>query len=282
VTRIVGTAKRGYLDLPWGQVHYRHAGSAGRPTLLILHQSPLSSATYDAAVGALADRGIRSFAVDTPGFGMSDPPPRPWSIPEYADAVWQTADALGLGELYLLGQHTGAIVGAEAALRQPQRVRKLLLQGLPLYDDAERVEKKAGYAPGYTPARDGSHLRTIWDRVYRLYPRITPAEANRQVAEYLMTGPDYATAYRAVFDHTLDTDALRAIPTVLVHGSDDVVDRMTPVVTAALPDAPLIVIPDGTDFVADEQTATFADAVAGQILGVRGSAPVETRLLSPE
>jgi pimeloyl-ACP methyl ester carboxylesterase len=265
VTRIVGTAKRGYLDLPWGQVHYREAGDKGQATLLILHQSPLSSATYDAAIGALAERGIHSIAVDTPGFGMSDAPPGPWSISEYAEAVWQIADALGLDTLYLLGQHTGAIVGAEAALRQPQRVHKLILQGLPLYDDAERVEKKASYAPGYTPARDGSHLRTIWDRVYWLYPRITPDEANRQVAEYLMTGPDYATAYRAVFDHKLDTEALRAIPTVLIHGSDDVVDRMTPVVRKALPEAPLILIPDGTDFVADEQTDAFADAVAAQI-----------------
>jgi pimeloyl-ACP methyl ester carboxylesterase len=265
VTRIVGTARRGYLDLPWGQVHYRYGGSPDQPTLLILHQSPLSSATYDAAIGALAARGIRSIAVDTPGFGMSDPPPRPWSIPEYAEAVWQIADALGLGTLHLLGQHTGAIIGAEAALRQPRRVHKLLLQGLPLYDDTERVEKKASYAPGYTPDRDGSHLRTIWDRIHRLYPRITPDEADRQVAEYLMTGPDYATAYRAVFDHRLDTDALRAIPTVLVHGSDDVVDRMTPVVRKALPDAPLVLIPDGTDFVADEQTDAFADAVAAEV-----------------
>ena len=265
MTRIVGTAKRGYLDLPWGQVHYREAGHKGQATLLILHQSPLSSATYDAAIGALAERGIHSIAVDTPGFGMSDAPPGPWSISEYAEAVWQIADALGLDTLYLLGQHTGAIVGAEAALRQPQRVHKLILQGLPLYDDAERVEKKASYAPGYTPARDGSHLRTIWDRVYWLYPRITPDEANRQVAEYLMTGPDYATAYRAVFDHKLDTEALRAIPTVLIHGSDDVVDRMTPVVRKALPEAPLVLIPDGTDFVADEQTDAFADAVAAQI-----------------
>lgn len=265
MTRIVGTARRGYLDLPWGQAHYREAGETGRPTLLILHQSPLSSATYDAAIVALAKRGVRSIAVDTPGFGMSDAPPRPWSIPEYADAVGQIADALGLTAFHLLGQHTGAIVAAEFALRQPHRVTKLLLQGLPLYDDEERVAKKTSYAPGYTPAADGSHLRTIWDRVYWLYPRITPDEASRQVAEYLMTGPDYATAYRAVFDHKLDTEALRAIPTVLIHGSDDVVDRMTPVVTKALPEAPLILIPDGTDFVMDEQTDTFADLIAQQV-----------------
>ncbi|MET8307886.1 MULTISPECIES: alpha/beta fold hydrolase [unclassified Micromonospora] len=267
MSRIRGTAQRGYVDLPWGQVHYRHGGTADQPVLLVLHQSPLSSATYDAVIAPLAERGVRTIVVDTPGFGMSDAPPRPWSIPEYADAVWQVADALGLGAVHLLGQHTGATIGAEAALLAPARVHRLILQGLPLYDDAERKAKVESYAPGYVPDRDGSHLRVIWDRVYGLYPRLTPDEANRQVAEYLMTGPDYATAYRAVFAHRLDTAALAAIPTVLLHGGDDLVDRMTPVVTAALPHAPLVTIPGGTDFVADEQPEAFADAVAAQVVG---------------
>ncbi|MEV0730961.1 alpha/beta fold hydrolase [Polymorphospora sp. NPDC050346] len=268
VSRIRGNGRRGYVDLPWGQVHYRHGGTPDQPVLLVLHQSPLSSATYDAVLEPLAERGVRTVAVDTPGFGMSDPPPRPWSIPEYADAVWQIADALGLTAVHLLGQHTGAVIGAQAALLAPGRVHRLILQGLPLYDETERKSKVESYAPGYVPDRDGSHLRVIWDRVYGLYPRLTPAEADRQVAEYLMTGPDYATAYRAVFAHRMDTDALAAIPTVLLHGGDDLVDRMTPVVTAALPHAPLVTIPGGTDFVADEQPEAFADAVAAQVLGV--------------
>ncbi|MDQ7905738.1 alpha/beta fold hydrolase [Phytohabitans sp. ZYX-F-186] len=260
-----GAARRGYVDVPWGQVHYREAGEAGAPVLLIAHQSPLSSATYDPALAPLAARGLRVVAVDTPGFGMSDPPPRPWSIPEYADGLWRAADALGLSDVYLLGQHTGAVIAAEAALQAPDRVRRLVLQGLPLYDERERAEKKASYAPGYTPGRDGEHLRVIWDRVYGLYPRLTPEEAGRQVVEYLLTGPDYATAYRAVFDHVVDTEALAKVPTVLLHGDADLVHRFSPVVRAALPHAPLVTIPGGTDFVAGEQPEAFADAVAAQL-----------------
>jgi hypothetical protein len=47
--------KRGYFDAPWGQVHYRWFG-AGAPTVL-LHQSPLSSAQFDAAIPYLAAHG---------------------------------------------------------------------------------------------------------------------------------------------------------------------------------------------------------------------------------
>ena len=273
MSRLRGTTRRGYADLPWGQVHYRYGGEVGQPVLLILHQSPLSSATYDAVIGPLAKRGVRTVAIDTPGFGMSDPPPRPWSIPEYAAAVWQVVDALELPSPYLLGQHTGAVIGAEAALAAPDRVSGLILQGLPLYDDDERREKSRSYAPGYVPGSDGDHLRVIWDRVLGLYPRLTPDEANRQVGEYLLVGPDYATAYRAVFAHRLDTAALRAVPTVLLHGGDDLVDRMTTAVRAALPDAPLVIIPGGTDFVADEQPEEFAAAVAAQVLGALEPVP---------
>jgi haloalkane dehalogenase len=277
MTSMGGESRRGYLDLPWGQVHYRHGGAAGQPAVLILHQSPLSSATYEAVIAPLARRGVRTVAVDTPGYGMSDPPPRPWSIPDYADAVWQIADALGLTDLHLLGQHTGAVIAAEAALLVPGRVRGLILQGLPLYGDDERRLKRESWAPGYVPDRSGDHLGEIWERIYRLYPRITVEEADRQVIEYLSVGPDYAAGYRAVFDHQVDTARIAGIPTLLLHGSDDLVDRMTATVCAALPAAGLVTIPDGTDFVADEQPEEFAAAVAGYVN--RASDPAER---SPE
>lgn len=261
-----GTAARGYVDLPWGQVHYRHGGDPGSPTVLALHQSPLSSATFEAVIGPLAARGLRVVAPDTPGFGMSDPTPSAWGIPEYAAAAWAFADGLGLGRVHLLGQHTGAVIAAEAALQHPERVEGVVLQGLPLYDAAERAEKRRSYAPPYRPDPDGGHVQVIRDRIRGLYPRLGVAETDRQVIEYLSTGPDYATAYRAVFDHEVDTARLDGFPVLLLHGADDLVDRMTATVTAALPHAELVTIPGGTDFVADEQPETFARELARFVL----------------
>ena len=256
-----GSSDRSYVRMPWGQVHVRQAGAPGGTTLLLLHQSPLSSATFEVVLQPLGERGIHAVAIDTPGFGMSDPTPEPWSITQYARASWQVADALGLGDVTILGQHTGAVVACEAAAQQPSRVQGLVLQGLPLYSAEERMEKKRSYAPGYVPNLDGSHLRVIWDRVQGLYPELPVDECNRQVLEYLATGPDYATAYRAVFEHDVDTDALRDVPIALVHGDRDLVDRFTDVVTAALPWAALDIVP-GTDFAPDEHPAEFTEAVA--------------------
>ncbi|MEU3095180.1 Ohr family peroxiredoxin [Streptomyces sp. NPDC006967] len=265
-THMKGSSHRGYLELPWGQVHYRRSGDTGGPALVIVHQSPLSSATYEPAMAALGARGLDVVALDIPGFGMSDPTPSQWSIPEYASALWQIVDALGLRKVHLLGQHTGAIVSAEATLLQRDRVLSLIFQGIPLYSDEEREKKAAGYAPGYTPDTDGSHLRVVWDRIRWLYPTVSAESCTRQVAEYLSVGPDYGVAYRAVFAHTLDTASLAGVPTLLLHGSEDVLDRMNDVVTAAFPDAPLVRLDGGTDFVAEEQPDAFADAVAAHAL----------------
>lgn len=256
-----GQSERSYVRLPWGQVHIRQAGDRGAPTLFMLHQSPLSSATFEPVLRPLADRGLHAVAIDTPGFGMSDPTDRPWSVKRYAEAAWQVAEALGLGEVTVLGQHTGAVFACEAATQRPDRVKGLILQGLPLYSAEERAQKKTSYAPPYVPDLDGSHLRFIWDRIQRLYPELSAEECNRQVIEYLSTGPNYATAYSAVFEHEVDVESLRRIPIALVHGDRDLVDRFTDVVTGALPWAQLDIVP-GTDFAPEEHPQEFSDAVA--------------------
>ncbi|MFH9331089.1 Ohr family peroxiredoxin [Streptomyces althioticus] len=265
-THMRGSSHRAYLELPWGQVHHRRAGDPDGPALVIVHQSPLSSATYEPAMTALGAHGLNVVAIDIPGFGMSDATPEQWSIPDYAGALWEIVDALGLQKVHLLGQHTGAIISAEATRQKRDRVLSLIFQGIPLYSDEERVKKAEGYAPGYTPAIDGSHLKVIWDRVRWLYPTISAESASRQVAEYLSVGPDYGVAYRAVFAHKPDIAAVADVPTLLLHGSEDVLDRMNDVVTAAFPHAPLVRIPGGTDFVAEEQPEVFADSVAAHVL----------------
>ncbi|MBW3602950.1 MAG: alpha/beta hydrolase, partial [Actinobacteria bacterium] len=118
------------LQLPWGQVHLRRAGDDG-PVVVLVHQSPLSSRTYAPALPHLAGAGLVAVAVDTPGFGSSARPPADWSIPEYAAALWQVVDRLGLGTVALLGQHTGATISVEAALQRPSQSDRLILQGLP-------------------------------------------------------------------------------------------------------------------------------------------------------
>ena len=99
--------RRGYVDVEWGQIHYRACGDSGPPALFF-HESPLSGMAYDRALPHLGQR-LRAYAFDTPGYGASDPPPHDrFEIPDYSAMLLQAADALGLASFAVAGVHTGA------------------------------------------------------------------------------------------------------------------------------------------------------------------------------
>ena len=98
--------------------------------LLLLHQSPLTSETYEALLPHLAS-WCRPFALDTPGYGGSSPAPASWKVADYAAAVWACADALGAWKVMLFGRATGSVFALEAALAKPERTHGLMLYGYP-------------------------------------------------------------------------------------------------------------------------------------------------------
>lgn len=70
--------------------------------------------------------GHPSIAMDTPGFGQSDPPPRPApGLGWYATRVRDLLDALGIQRAHLAGHHTGAMIACEVAAAFPERVASL-------------------------------------------------------------------------------------------------------------------------------------------------------------
>ena len=60
-------------------------------------------------------------APDTPGFGMSDPPPGPREIGDFADVMHDFIAEIGLGMVDVMGYHTGSLTGAAAA-QAPQLI----------------------------------------------------------------------------------------------------------------------------------------------------------------
>ncbi len=156
---------RGYASCRWGQVHFRAEGvdgaDAARPTALLFHESPQSSAIFERTLPLLGER-LSAYAFDTPGYGHSDPPPGPQSVPEYAAAMLETASSLGVDRFAAVGVHTGTGIALQMAAQAPERVSHLVISGTP----GAMREWRAGWLaspPGpIALAEDGSHLRDQW------------------------------------------------------------------------------------------------------------------------
>jgi pimeloyl-ACP methyl ester carboxylesterase len=157
--------KRAYSDCRFGQLHYRFAfarTATDKPPLICFHQSPSSSHIFETFIAAIThDRAV--YAVDTPGFGHSDPPPFQPEISDYAGAMLDFIDRLDYPQLDLLGYHTGALIATEVALARPEKIRKMVLVGLAAFNPEEQAQLSDKPFP-LPPKADGSHLPEEWAR----------------------------------------------------------------------------------------------------------------------
>jgi pimeloyl-ACP methyl ester carboxylesterase len=149
---------RAFANLAGRQVHFRHGGAAGGVPLLMLHASPGASKQIEGLGDALAS-ARHVLATDRPGNG--DTPALPIAQPEiadYAHAEFAFLDELGLGTVDLYGSHTGACVAVEMAIQAPDRVRRVVLDGIALFSDETAAAYLAQYAPEMHPDLAGTHL----------------------------------------------------------------------------------------------------------------------------
>ncbi len=222
----------------WGarQVHYRRAGSG--PALLMLHQSPQSSADLI----PLIERWQEHFTIiapDTPGYGCSDPlGVAEASMEDFAAAVLELMDALGLRRTGVYGFHTGGSMAVALSKLAPERITACAVNGLATLTDAERVDILEHYLPPLEVHWDGSHLTWLWSRLrdqyvffpwyrQRLAARLdmdspAPEFVQKALVEMLRAGDHYRVAYRAAFTFP-GGPALRdtTVPTLVTASAHD-------------------------------------------------------------
>lgn len=157
--------RRGFVDVAEGQVHYRecvHESGESAPALVMLHASPGSAKMLEPLMVALA-HGRRVVALDTLGNGDSSAPAvNEPAIEYFSDGHLRALDALGIPRFDLYGTHTGANIAVELTLQQPERVRRLILDGMSLYSVEQRADMLRNYAPPVEIDLNGSQLNYVW------------------------------------------------------------------------------------------------------------------------
>ena len=121
-------------------IFYREAGDPSKPTLLLLHGFPTSSHMFRNLIPALSDR-FHLVAPDYPGFGQSTAPAVAefnYTFDNLASVVDKFTNAIGLKSYSLYMQDYGAPVGYRLAVKNPDRVRALIVQNGNAYEEGLR------------------------------------------------------------------------------------------------------------------------------------------------
>lgn len=217
------------------ELHYEERG-AGEP-LVLLHGNGGDCSYFSGQMDAFA-RCFRTIALDTRGHGASPRGEKPFTISQFADDLADFMDERGIARAHLLGFSDGGNIALVFALRHPDRVCRLVLNGANLFFD------------GLTPEVRRDILAT--------YERARASEDRDPAAKHL------ADLQRLMIDEPdIDPSQLAALdmPALVIVGDRDMIEHAhSRLIAEALPQGRMVVLP-GSHFVAEEDPAAFNEAV---------------------
>lgn len=154
--------KRGYVDSPDGQIHYRITGT-GAP-VIVLHSTPHSSEGMIPLLNELG-KEMQAIGMDTMGYGQSDRPNPPYTtMEEFARSVTYLIKGLRLEKVHLFGQLTGSQIALQTAADYPDLVESVaVIESFNWNTPSRRAvhERLHRYHPR---AEDGSHIMSMWNK----------------------------------------------------------------------------------------------------------------------
>lgn len=169
----------GHLISTWApvrglRVHARVSADEpppGAPTIVLVHGVAVSSRYLLPLAERLAPRA-RVYLPDLPGYGRSEGPPgRDLSVQELADVLLSWMDRVGLERPHLVGNSFGCQVIADLAVRHPNRIGRLVLQGPTMDPHARSVWRQSLRWLAVTPFEHFSEALVLLQDIWDLGPR---------------------------------------------------------------------------------------------------------------
>lgn len=201
-----------YVEVPDGsggtlRLHHLDEGPPDGPTVLLLHGEPSWSFLYRKMIPVLVAAGLRCVAPDLIGFGRSDKPASRDDHTYAGHVEWLRAalfDGLGLGDVTLVAQDWGGLLGLRLVGEHPDRFARVVV------------------ANTYLPTGD----RKANDAFMR-WRRFSQEVEDFAVGFIVSTGcttpltPDVIAAYDAPFPDDRYKEGPRQLPTLVPITPDD-------------------------------------------------------------
>jgi pimeloyl-ACP methyl ester carboxylesterase len=151
-------ARRESFDIAGCGISAVLAGDRDKPAILLLHGFPSSSRTFRNIIPRLSETCF-VIAPDLPGFGQSGLIADP-GFARFTDVIEGLLEKLGVTNAYLYVHDFGAPVALDLAMRDPQRVRGLIIQNANAHRSGFGPSWKDTMAYWDTPSKENEEAAT--------------------------------------------------------------------------------------------------------------------------
>ena len=217
------------------RLHYIEQGQ-GKP-LVLLHGNGESCDYFEHQINVFS-KNYRVIAIDTRGHGQSPRGEKPFSIVQFAEDLHNFLDEKSIGKAILLGFSDGGNIALTFALKYPERVEKLIIDGANLFPSGVRPLYQWPIEIGY--------------RIAKLFAKKSEkAKQNAEMLGLMVNEP-----------HIEPSELVRlTMPVLVVAGTKDMIkESHTRLIYKSLPNAKLEII-EGDHFVANKNSALFNKVV---------------------
>ncbi len=132
-------ARSVYLARGGLTLHVYEAGATDAPPMFLIHGLADEADTWRHLVPPLSTQ-YRVIAPDLPGFGRSEKPDRPYTVPFFQDVLLQLLDTLEVQRAVLVGHSLGAVIAHALALSRRERIERLILIDGSLVARSQKVD----------------------------------------------------------------------------------------------------------------------------------------------
>lgn len=257
--------RKGYVDTPHGQIHFRQLKQVDGVPLVLLHQTASSGMMFERMMTLLSD-SFHTLALDTPGFGASFSPPSLFTTHYLSSTLHAALTNLGVESCYLFGHHTGSAIAVQMAHDHPAFVKKMVLSGAPLLSDTQINGLKASLKP-FAIAEDGSHLTQVWERIRKRESALPLETVHREVLLTQSAREAAQSTFQAVFEQPF-AEQLSAleIPILVMAGEHDTLRASLEPAFSVLKNGTMKMIPNEGPYICDQNPQVVADVIREFIL----------------
>lgn len=208
----------------------------GQP-MVLLHGNGEDSSYFVHQIAHFS-KSYRVIAIDTRGHGQSPRGEKPFAIKQFAEDLIDFLDAINIAKVVILGFSDGGNIALEFALKYPERVEKLILNGANLFP--------SGVKPLYQwPIEVGYRIAKLF------FQKSEKAKQNAEMLGLMVNEP-----------HIDPSELARlTMPVLVVAGTKDMIkESHTRLIYKSLPNAQLAFV-EGDHFVANKNAEAFNKVV---------------------